>query len=341
MSRYLIFGAICALTAFSATADEAHHTHRPDSHAPVGAMGDHTHNTGEWMLSYRYGYMNMHGNRDEDSRVDTSDIHGSGFMVAPVSMDMHMHMFGLMYGAHDRVTLMAMLPYQFKSMDHVTAMGTRFTTDTQGIGDVKIGGLIDLFEFGEEKNGFGKHQIHTNISLSLPTGSIEEKDDTPAGNDSKLPYPMQLGSGTFDPVLSLTYRNTHPGWSWGAQAGTTLRIGENSEDYRLGNAYHATGWIAKKICNVISTSFRLEGKHWEDIHGADSELNPMMVPTARTDLQGGSRIDALIGVNLLQPTGSLAGNRLNAEFGMPVYQYLDGPQMETDYRGMVSWQFAW
>ncbi|MEL7333685.1 MAG: hypothetical protein AAFN12_15670 [Cyanobacteria bacterium J06560_2] len=29
---------------------------RPDSHAPIGVMGDHTHEKGEFMLSYRYMY---------------------------------------------------------------------------------------------------------------------------------------------------------------------------------------------------------------------------------------------------------------------------------------------
>ena len=27
---------------------------RPDGHAPVSVMGDHTHNKGEWMFSYRF-----------------------------------------------------------------------------------------------------------------------------------------------------------------------------------------------------------------------------------------------------------------------------------------------
>lgn len=37
---------------------------RPDGHAPIGVMGDHTHKTGEWMFSYRYMQMHMDGNRD-------------------------------------------------------------------------------------------------------------------------------------------------------------------------------------------------------------------------------------------------------------------------------------
>ena len=37
---------------------------RPDSHAPIGIMGDHYHKTGEIMLSYRCMHMSMAGNRN-------------------------------------------------------------------------------------------------------------------------------------------------------------------------------------------------------------------------------------------------------------------------------------
>lgn len=44
-------------------------TARPDSHAPLGAMGNHAHSGGEWMLSYRF--MAMEGLRDGTSSIST------------------------------------------------------------------------------------------------------------------------------------------------------------------------------------------------------------------------------------------------------------------------------
>ena len=46
------------------------HVPRPDSHAPIGVMGDHTHSAGEVMLSYRFMRMSMEGNRDGTDHVD-------------------------------------------------------------------------------------------------------------------------------------------------------------------------------------------------------------------------------------------------------------------------------
>lgn len=315
-------------TILSATTAQSH----PSDHAPLGVMGDHTHREGEWMASYRYGRMEMSGNRNGSKSVSTDQVL-SDFMVAPLNMTMDMHMFGLMYAPSDRLTLMAMTSYNEKSMEHVNRMGVRFRTEAEGLGDTRLTGLLTLGD-----PDVRDHKLHLNLGLSLPTGSIDERDATPAGAAQKLPYPMQLGSGTWDPILGLTYTGRDEAWSWGAQGLGILRFGENSEGYRLGNEYTATSWIARDLNRYTSVLFRLEGKIRSDIDGRDSELNPMMVPTARTDLRGSKQLDALIGVNLYQPEGSLKGQRLALEAGMPVYQHLDGPQLETDYRIMLGWQ---
>ena len=67
-------------------------------------MGDHTHDAGEWMVSYRYMRMRMNGNRDGDDRVSATSVLRD-FPVAPTRMDMEMHMFGLMVAPIDRPSL--------------------------------------------------------------------------------------------------------------------------------------------------------------------------------------------------------------------------------------------
>ena len=80
----------------------------------------------------------------------------------------------------------------------------------------------------------------------------------------------------------------------------------------------------------VSTSLRLSARDTGSIDGADSALNPMMVPTADPDLRGGSVVDAGFGVNLIAQNGPLAGHRLAVEYSVPVHQDLDGPQLEND-----------
>jgi hypothetical protein len=78
---------------------------------------------------------------------------------------------------------------------------------------------------------------------------------------------------------------------------------------------------------------------WGDIDGKDSRLNPMMVPTADTDLQSGKRIDVLAGLNF-HGNGVLKGHRFAIEAGVPVYENLDGPQMSTQWMLTAGWQYA-
>lgn len=75
-NKLAIFSAAAAIST-SAFAGETFHSEkgvldecepywdasRPDSHGPIGVMGDHTHEAGEIMLSYRWMYMSMGGHR--------------------------------------------------------------------------------------------------------------------------------------------------------------------------------------------------------------------------------------------------------------------------------------
>ena len=172
-------------------------------------MGDHVRQKGDWMFSYSYRYMHMDGMRDGSDDLSDGEVLAD-FMVAPLRMDMQMHMLGAMYALSDRLTLMTMLPYVRKDMDHVTRMGVKFTTRSQGVGDVKLSGLYALSE-GDRRN------ILLSLGISAPSGDIDETDDTPAMQDARLPYPMQLGSGTWDLLPGVTHSGLDGAWSWAVQ----------------------------------------------------------------------------------------------------------------------------
>ncbi len=306
------------------------HGGRPDIRAPVGIMGDHVQKKGTIMFAYRYKRMEMDGNRSGTDDISTADVL-ERFMVAPTNMTMEMHMFGLMYGLSDDANLMVMVPYIEKSMDHVTRTGVRFTTGSEGVGDVTLAGLFKLFDNGS-------HRLHLNAGLSFPTGSIDERDATPADPNARLPYPMQIGSGTYDLLPGITYTGFSEEYSWGAQASGTVRLGENDRSYTFGNRLNLTAWGARPLTGWLSASLRVAWRAWEDVDGADPALNPAMVQTADPDRQSGQRVDLIFGINALLPSGPLKRNQLGVEIGVPGYQDLDGPQLETDWTVAAGWR---
>ncbi len=168
---------------------------RPDSHAPLGVMGDHAHGKGEWMLSYRFMAMGMGGLRDGTNPIVTETaLHK--YAVVPIRMNMQMHMLGVMFAPHKNLTLMAMTSYRDNFMEmqgdkthghsqggHGHAVGYH-EMESVGLGDTKLSALIPLLRSQDII-------VLLNTGLSLPTGSIEQE-----GENGILPYPMQLGSGS-------------------------------------------------------------------------------------------------------------------------------------------------
>jgi len=308
-----------------------HHDHyRPDAHAPIGIMGDHLHEIGGLMVSFRYMSMNMDGNKSGTDVINDSDIYNN-FLVAPQNMTMDMYMIGLMYAPSDKLTLMAMQNISKKNMN-LTAqmmMGDMimlrdFSTKSSGFGDLKLGALYGIYTND-------KTSLHLNGNLNIPIGDIENRDDTPMMDDVKLPYTMQLGSGTFDVTLGATLKGNCINTSYGTQFLSTFRTGENSEGYRFGNLYQLNIWGAYKLSSNFSLSGRILGVSEGKLKGMDNDLDPMVVTTANTNNYGSDKIKTYIGVNIAFPQpSSLKDFRFGCEAGAPIYENYNGIQMNEN-----------
>lgn len=361
---FLAAGLVCTAAAAPASAEQAVSIHKhgvtgasADGHAPIGVMNDHMHKAGGIMLSFRYRHIDMDGNRIGTDDVDPATIATTipnrffgtpgqppTLRVVPTSMTMDMYMAGVMYAPADWLTLMVMGNYTVKEMDHITfaggagttVLGT-FTTKSDGIGDTKLTGLFRLYDDA-------MNHVHLNGGFSIPTGSIDETSAVLAPTGAtpvlRMPYAMQLGTGTFDFLPGVTYTGHADQWAWGAQYAAELRLeSENSEGYAWGDKHSLTAWGSYEWARWISTSARLLGTTQGTIDGIDPNI-VAPVQTANPDFYGGDAISVLLGVNLIATEGALRGQRLAIEAGMPVYQNLNGPQLETDWTITAGWQYA-
>lgn len=342
---------IILLTTFllsDVCADGTHRpTKRPDGHAPIGVMGDHTHQKGEWMASYRYMVMNMDGHRQGDNKLDSAEVFQRGFSSAAKEMKMIMHMVGLMYAPTDSLTLMVMANYIENDMtmmsnpmsahhgnghDSHSVHGTtvNHTHSSRGLGDMKLSGLLSLWQ-GETQ------RLHAGVGLSIPTGSVDEKE-----NRYFLPYGMQLGSGTHDALLSLTYLGQTDRWSWGAQLGGEFRLeDEGDSGFTLGDKTRVTSWIARTLTDMFSASFRLNYTSQDTIDGHYNGPHNHSAPPHFQANYGGDILHAVFGLNLLFTEGRLKGHRLAMEYSRPVSQNINGVGMNYEDTLILGWQFAW
>lgn len=361
MKHALLCGAALMATAISVPAfahEDGMEGPHASEHAPIGVMADHRHKKGEWMVSYRFMSMDMQGNRDGTTPLNAEQIattvpnrfFGNPMMpptlrVVPLQMTMDMHMVGGMYGLSDKITLMAMTSYRRLDMDHVTFMGGagvlqrgNFTTQAEGFGDSTVAAIIGL-DNGTKK----ERQINVNLGVSIPTGSNEQTDQilTPMGGtpSPRLPYPMQLGTGTWDVKPALTAFDTIGKIGFGAQAAGRFPLGENEEGYKFGNRIEGTAWLSYEPEYWLSFSTRLKAVTQGTINGIDPAIMAP-VQTADPDNSGGETVELLFGVNLAGQTGALKGHRLALEYGIPLHRDLNGPQLETDNVLTLGWQKA-
>ena len=311
--------------AISSVNAEDHHNHHHHHHnhvhaAPTGIMKAHTHAAGEFMISYAAKRMDMHGMMKDSDSVSNADVRSSGgYMMAPTNMTMDMHMIGAMYGLNDDQTLAIMGQYMFNSMRIKTAT-TTFKTHSEGFGDTHVSIIDNLNRFGLEK-------WIVSYGLSLPTGNTGITDNTPMGTNVKLPYNMQMGSGTYDFIGSATYQDEiNDQYSYGVQGRTTIRTGTNDEGYRLGNKYETTAWATRHVNDAFNISALLDVSYKGEINGRDHQLNPNMTPTADAHQTEGTVIKAGLAADYRLSNGYSIGARLD----IPVHQNYSGYQLEQE-----------
>lgn len=354
MKKLFISTLLCATFITPALADERH---KSTIHAPIGVMGDHMHKKGEVMFSYRFMQMDMDGNQSGTTNLSPEEIattipnrffgvagQPSTLRVVPLRMTTNMHMLGSMYGITDDLTLMAMVNYIDRDMDHVTFQGGagttrlgKFTTNSKGFGDTKVSGMYRLFDSTDST-----HHVHANLGLSIPTGSITERDNVLAPNgmrpELRMPYAMQLGTGTYDLLPGLTYTGFDNQWSWGAQYNAAIPLeSQNDEGYSWGDKHNVTAWTGYQWNDNISTSARVSAQTQSAIDGIDPNI-VAPVQTANPDNYGGEKVNFSLGAMFTGTQGAFTGHEFSVEAALPVYQDLNGVQMESDFMMTAGWR---
>ena len=291
-----------------------------DDHGPAGVMGDHTHHKGTFMVSYEYMNMISEGLQSGTSGLSNAEFFANtSYTTAPQRMDMEMHMLGFMKAPSETLTLMLMLPYKQNRMRSVMANDSEMNMRTEGLGDVQLTALLSL---GSKQKEDHTDYSHVNLGLSIPTGEIDEES-----NNMTAGYAMQLGSGTYDLIGEYVRKYDYDMASIGFQSSGTLRLGKNSEDYKLGHKYHITTWASTSWSRRLSSSIRLQYKYEGQVDGSHADITMMTNPTLDPANTGGQSITLGLGSNYLLGK-SKDSARLSIEYIYPLRQHFNGIQTQ-------------
>jgi hypothetical protein len=330
---------------------------------PMNIPGGGVPETHEFRLKISPMFMHMDGLRDGTDNVSSGDLLGmplvggtptGKFMAVPTEMDMTMLSATIGYSFTDDFFAGAMLMWKDNDMDMkfnsaMQAMTGRdgFTMKSEGIADTM---LMAKYRLYTDDPLIPKSQTSLLFGLSVPTGSINQKNNRhplAIRQDEQVPYGMQLGSGTFDPTLGLLYQGSSSPLWWGADATYTARLYDNKRDYRLGDEFRLDLYGMYQLSYNFLVQLQLNG-HWQDNIGGEMDeaksgesgrvmpgnpASPYATPLWDPDNYGGTQLFTTVGLQW-QPAPL---HIVDLNVGLPLYRNLNGPQLETDYRVMLTW----
>jgi hypothetical protein len=314
----------------------------PGKYEPIGVLASCCTGPGDWTFSYSCMDMSDKGTKQGVFQQNDAQIWQGRYLVSPQKMSMMDNMLMGMYGISSRFSAMAMLNYNINNMtmnampeavmNAMTGMprgkiNIPTTSATSGLGDSK---LVLFYKLRQEC----RYNIIIGAGLNIPTGTITADGLTILGNERRLDYPMQLGTGSWDLMPSITFfgqRNVTESniLSYGAEAKADITPANNAQGYSYGNQYSLNAWVAYKFINRASGSVRFLGTRQGAITDFDPAIYPEMYydPMANPANFGGTVVSAYVGFNFYLTNRTFRNLRFLAEYGIPVYQNLNGTQM--------------
>lgn len=224
----------------------------------------------------------------------------------------------LVYGFTEKFALIGIVPY----LDKTFRSGGGERGD-RGLGDATLLARHQVWQVDRAGETFRGQVLG---GLKLPTGRDDERDSL-----GRLPQPLQLGSGSYDPIVAAVFS-----WQrlqWQADFDLVYKINTEANSFRFGNT----------LAHDASFQYRLWPQSLSGtgvpsfVYGV-LELNGVWAERARSR---GTKLADSGGYTLFVSPGlQFVTQRWIAEIAaqLPVVQDLNGDQLETDYVLVASFR---
>lgn len=294
-----------------------------------------------WSLQLDYDFSSMKTIREgtksvtPDEVLDGQMMHGAMKYSVPTKMIMQKYTLAAQYkpAAFWRVT--ATLPYLINDMDMRMAMKSDMgmprksdgPMDTvQGLGDATLGTLYTLVAPAKGAEGW---DLALGLGLKLPTGKSNVKH---AGSDTNVHAMMQLGSGSWDPILIL---------QGGLTTGKlTLRLNgayhlatRGDEGYQYGDMISVDAVARYRAASAVRIGLGLNFLNTGKDIDHDGNFSS---PTSMIDNTENTGLTAFYLAPEIQIALPGTGGSFSLAFQQPIYQNVTGTQQVLDWRVLAS-----
>ncbi len=297
---------------------------RPDARGFLATRSAPTLELGRVRLEIDHARFEYSGLLNGTSSVSEDRVFADGYFRAPSSAAVARTEVRAEYGLSENSTLRLLIPFESRRVTYRTAADTTERHTAQGLADVQVAGSVGL-SFRD------REQAEFTLGLRVPTGSTRETERS--GTGFRLPYFQQLGGGTYAVEPGFRWTRWGKDWSFGAGAHASLPFDRNDQGWRLGEVLHGQAWASRRVDAYRSIVLGLEYEHKEPVEGADPLLAPTFDPSEDPEHTGGQLFALNAGVHMEVE----AGHHVALEIGLPIWQDLNGPQIEQDFHFRVAW----
>lgn len=223
------------------------------------------------------------------------------------------------YGLAPKLTLFAIVPLLDKELEVSTPAGRRTRGDS-GVGDTV---LLARYTAHQRDDPRGTLRIAPFAGVEVPTGQDDEEDAL-----GRLPQPLQLGSGSWDPLAGVVVTRQTLAWQVDAslsyQANTEANDFELGDEARLDLSYQRRVWPRELGEGVPAFLYAILESNltWQDRH----EAGAAQVPDS-----GGNAWFLAPGIQYVRKRFVV-----EAAVQIPVAQDLNGAALESDWIGTFS-----
>ncbi len=327
---------------------------------PMDIPGGGVPETYEFRLKIQPVFSEMPGLRKGTTNLDPSAILGMPamgyYMAAPEKMTMRMLNLALGYSLSERwfVGAMAMwmdmkMPMRFNRMMQMRTGRAGFTMQARGFADTML--MAKRLLYADDVQ-IPSEELSLFLGLSIPTGSITKRNTThpmPMRRKELLPYPMQLGSGTWDPSVGLLWQQARSPWWRGVDLRYTTRLGKNSQGWARGDVLNLDAYLMYQPHYAFvlygEANLRWEGKLRGEAEEArlgrsghatiGDPRSPYTTPLWDPRNYGRTTLAAALGVQW-QPKPLVI---VDLGVRAPVYERVRGVQMRTGVSAMLTLYF--
>jgi hypothetical protein len=348
----------------------------PPPPAPMGVFGADMPAEGKLVLSITPNFAHLAGHRIGDRGVSSEQIVATTpwfnsptakLRLVPQHVRVATQTVGLAYGVTKNFALVLTAGMVERNLDMLTFRGPAGVqrlgmsyTGTAGLQDFTLSGVYRIYQDPI-------HRIQLNLGMSFPTGSTGNTFTllSPAGQyvTSRAFYALQPGTGTFDVMPGIVYAGYIDQWSWGVSYRGRFPLAENGRDsleggeivqgvadsiamwrpwtsggYRWGDLHEFNGWVGYTWIPGLTTTARVNATLQGPIRGFDPMIRGR-AQAANPNFYGGERVEIFGGANISGKFIGYENVSVAIEAGVPVYQYLNGPQIRKNWQAGMSLRF--